>query len=65
MTASSGLMRKSRQYTSRAIEIPIGHPATQQTPGPARDGSDLCWYHASWGKKAKKCRPGCSWQAEN
>jgi len=39
--------------------------ARSQMPGPARDSSDLCWYHASWGKKAKKCRPGCSWQAEN
>jgi hypothetical protein len=32
-----------------------------QTPGPARDGGDLCWYHASWGKKANKCRSPCSW----
>ncbi len=36
-----------------------------QTPGPARDGGDLCWYHASWGKKAQKCRSPCSWQTEN
>lgn len=44
----------SRQITARA-----------QTPGPRGDGGDFCWYHASWGKKAKKCRPGCSWQPEN
>lgn len=44
-------MRKSRQYTSRAIEIPIGHPATQQ--GRARKSIrwiditvTFCWGHS-------------------
>jgi hypothetical protein len=40
-----------------------GVPAAQMTPSDqARAGSDLCYYHWTYGEKASKCVAPCSWQ---
>ena len=32
---------------------------------PPRRGGGFCWYHATYGKDASKCRTPCSWKAGN
>jgi uncharacterized membrane protein YgcG len=40
-----------------------GTPAASMTPSDvARAGSDLCFYHWSWGEKASQCIAPCGWQ---
>ena len=34
-------------------------------PPPRRGGGGFCWYHATHGKDATKCRSPCSWKAGN
>jgi hypothetical protein len=33
----------------------------QKTPGPYKDDSEICFYHTTYGDKARKCKPGCLW----
>jgi hypothetical protein len=37
----------------------------RKTPGPYKEDSDICYFHATYGDKARKCKPGCLWTAGN
>ena len=37
----------------------------QKTPGPYKDDSDICYYHTTYGKQARKRKPGCQWVPGN
>jgi hypothetical protein len=33
----------------------------RKTPGPYKEDSDICYFHTTYGDKARKCKPGCQW----
>ena len=37
----------------------------RRSPSPARPRDGLCWYHARFAEKARKCQQPCSWQSGN
>ena len=38
-------------------------PVSQPAPADSRGGGDtFCWYHASWGARATRCRKPCAWK---
>jgi hypothetical protein len=36
-----------------------------KTPGLYREDSDICYFHTTYGDKARKCKPGCLWTRGN
>jgi hypothetical protein len=33
----------------------------RKTPGLYKEDSDICYFHTTYGDKARKCKPGCQW----
>jgi hypothetical protein len=33
----------------------------RKTPGPYKEDSDICYFHTTYGDKARKCKPECQW----
>jgi hypothetical protein len=33
----------------------------RKTPCPYKEDSDICYFHTTYGNKARKCKPGCQW----
>jgi hypothetical protein len=37
----------------------------RNTPGPYKEDSTICYFHTTYGDKARKCKHGCQWTAGN
>jgi hypothetical protein len=37
----------------------------KETPGPYKEDDDICYYHYTYGDRARKCKPGCQWAPGN
>ncbi len=37
----------------------------RKTPRPFKEDSDICYFHTTYGDKARKCKPGCQRILEN
>jgi hypothetical protein len=47
---------------SYLVQKMLGHEAFLRVrPRPNQDDSEICFYHTTYGDKARKCKPGCLW----
>ena len=53
----ASLSVRSRQWSSSRPR----HPNSPAPPNPPPPQDSLCWYHAKFGKAARKCKDPCSW----
>lgn len=58
----AALSRNTRRGNQRGQGQGRDKPPADDTSTPADDG--LCWYHRTFGGKATKCRPPCSFQQQ-
>jgi hypothetical protein len=62
---SGGCRQESSPHDRRRRSPSRQGRSRRKTPGPYKDDSDICFYHTTYGKQVRKCKPGCQWVPGN
>ncbi len=62
---SGGRSRENSPHDRRRHSQSGQGRSRRKTPGPYKDDSDICYYHTTYGKQARKCKPGFQWVPGN
>jgi hypothetical protein len=58
---AGGRRRESSPHDRRRRSPSREGCSRRKTPGPYKDDSNICYYHTTYGKQERKCKPGCQW----